>query len=322
MMSVEVAPGCRPARAFTLIECLVVISIIGLLVALLIPAVQIARESARKARCQNNLRQIGLGLLNYASSNGSLPPAMGNGGSSYLVVILPFEDQAVLFNAINFTLSLDSLAVANSTAGGTQISVYVCPSDPAEAPTTPGLGWASYAGSRGIGLQKYGEDGVFQFPPGRTTAISQISDGTSTTAMVSEWVLGTGSFLDRDPLRSIFHTLSRLDKPEQFDAFANLCHGLNIVTAKVSSYRKGLNWMHGEFGMTLYNHTMPVNDHSCLNGTGYQIGAWTAGSRHPGGANILFADGHARFSKQTVNPVIWRAIGSRNGGEVVSADSY
>ncbi len=281
-----------------------------------------AREASRKASCQNNLRQIGIGVMNYASSHERLPLAMGGTGYSFLFAILPYMDQTPLFNAVNAYFDASSLTPANSTAGGSAISLWLCPSDSVAVPEGAGLPWTGYAGSRGIGLQKYGEDGVFQFPPGTATSLQQVTDGTSTTAMASEWLLGSGPFDDRDPLRAIFQTSTRLDRPGQFEQFVALCHSLDVMTAKVNGHRKGLNWMHGEFGKTLYNHTMPLNDHTCLNGTGYQIGAWTAGSQHPGGANLLFADGNVRFMKDATAIQVWRAIGSRNGGEVVSADGF
>ncbi len=75
--------------------------------------------------------------------------------------------------------------------------------------------------------------------------------------------------------------------------------------------------MFGEFNFTLYNHTLSINDHSCTNGTRWQEGAWTATSQHGQGANVVFADGHASFLKDSIALEVWRALGSRNGGESV-----
>src|SRR5206468_407021 len=137
-------------RAFTLIELLVVIAIIGVLIALLLPAVQAAREAARRSQCTNNLKQIGLALANYESANGSYPPgAIGYGSGSNIdcahrrnhtmfAMILPYVEQKQAYDAINFMLPSNSVgpysfnvdgAFANATAYNTRISSYICPSD-------------------------------------------------------------------------------------------------------------------------------------------------------------------------------------------------
>lgn len=308
------------AAGFTLLEIMVVISIVAILLAMLIPAVQSARGAARRAQCLSNLRQIGIGVANYAASFDCLPMANAR-GHSFLVAILPHIDQKSLFNSINFEAGewdqKDNLA-----AVGTNLAVYLCASDPHEARSGGPFGWTNYAGSRGVGVQKYGENGAFSFPPGKTVKHRDFTDGLSTTVMVSEWVLGGGSSDNPDPLRSTFHTPRRLTEPDEFEEFASLCRDLDTATARVNRNHKGENWMHGEFGKTLYNHTLALNGRTCLNGSGYQTGAWTAGSMHPGGANVLFADSSARFIRQSTQLEVWRALGSRNGGETISRDAY
>ncbi|HEU5116922.1 MAG TPA: DUF1559 domain-containing protein, partial [Isosphaeraceae bacterium] len=128
----------RPGRSgFTLIELLVVIAIIGVLIALLLPAVQAAREAARRAQCVNNLKQLGLGLHNYESVAGTLPPAVvlagqGStvgwwGGWSVHGRILPFLEQGAAFNSINFAVHYEALP--NTTVAGMTLSTYLCPSE-------------------------------------------------------------------------------------------------------------------------------------------------------------------------------------------------
>lgn len=307
-------------RAFTLLECVVVISIVTVLLAILIPAVQSVRAMAKKTQCLNNLRQIGLGLSNYSASFSSFPMAHAK-GLSFHVMLLPFIEQVPLYNAINFN-SGGWNSVDNSTAYRANLSVYSCSADSHLTADQQDFGWTSYAGNRGVGGQKYGENGAFQFPPGKVVALREFTDGTSTTAAVSEWILGSGPNRDRDPLRGTFHTPEPRTQPDEFELFASTCHALDTATARTNHNRKGYNWMRGDFGKTLYNHTLSLNDHTCLNGSAYQQGAWTAGSRHPGGANVLFADSSAHFVRQSVDLSVWRALGSRNGGETISEDSF
>jgi len=307
-------------RAFTLLELLVVISIIGVLLALLIPAVQSARGMARKAQCLNNLRQIGLALSNYAATYDAFP-MVNSSGYSFLVPLLPHLDQAPLYHALNF--NGDGWASAMSATGvQTQLSVYLCPADPPPSWYETAFGWTSYAGNGGVGIQKYGHNGAFINSPGKCVSLREFTDGASATAAVAEWILGSGPNRDRDPLRGTFHTPEMLTQPDEFDQFAAACHSLDTATARTSLKRKGCEWARADYGMSLYNHTLTPNDHTCLNGSAYQQGAWTAGSRHPGGANVVFADASARSVRRTVDLAVWRALGSRNGGETVSSDAF
>src|SRR5262249_40421609 len=131
-------------RGFTLIELLVVIAIIAVLIALLLPAVQSAREAARRAQCVNNLKQIGLGMHNYESAQGSLPPGIRGGiWGTWLVFVLPYVEQQSLYNAWNSDGNNNTTAAAqgisygsafNITVTASRLNVYTCPSDVPQAP--------------------------------------------------------------------------------------------------------------------------------------------------------------------------------------------
>ena len=109
--------------------------------------------------------------------------------------------------------------------------------------------------------------------------------------------------------------------PADVGAFGSECHGLDPLLAQVESLGKGLDWTRNGFGYSLYNHVLGINDHTCTNAGLVDQGAWTAGSAHPSGANVLFADGHVAFVKDSISLPTWRALGTRNGGEVVSGDA-
>lgn len=301
---------------FTLIECIVVAFVLLLCLAIAAPAVMRIRERARKASCADNLHRIGLGLASYASAFGTLPPATGPRGASLHVAILPHLGATAAHNAINAEISLDAISEEHFTALQAAPDAFLCPSDSSES-EVGGREWTNYAGNRGVGVQRYGENGAFRFPHGRVVGYRDFADGTSNTSMASEWTLDGGRHDPRDPHLGIFHTPKSLDRPEQFAQFIDACDSLSPITGARSNKQKGVNWMHGEFCRTLYNHTMPINRKSCLNGSGYQVGAWTAGSRHPGGVHTLLADGSARFVGQSIALPLWHAIGSRNGGETL-----
>ena len=144
-------------RAFTLVELLVVIAIIGMLVALLLPAVQGARAAARRSQCQNNLRQLGLAVINYESTNSAFPAAvtaktddLKQGHHSGLTLLLPFIEQQNVFDAMN--LEEDWKSRINLQAAKTKITVYECPTSPSTLPVLNGgivAGVTDYAFSKG-----------------------------------------------------------------------------------------------------------------------------------------------------------------------------
>jgi prepilin-type processing-associated H-X9-DG protein len=309
------AGGMR--HAFTLIETLVAIFAIGMLLALLVPAVQMAREAARRASCASNLRQLALGLNNYCASQGVYPQGNSQRNYSIHVALLSHLERGNLYNSINFQFDSHFPATANITASISSPSLLLCPSDVAPPFAREVLRWTSYAGNSGIGVQKYGYNGAFATSFDPPIGPAKVVDGLSETVAMSEWSLGPGDFKSRDPIRATFHTPHRLAEPEEFGEFIGACRDLDTNRADVSPHFKGMSWMYGEFGYTLYNHTQQPNGKTCLNGTGYQIGAWTAGSQHPGGAYSAFLDGHVKFVRSPINVALWHALASRNGREVI-----
>jgi prepilin-type N-terminal cleavage/methylation domain-containing protein/prepilin-type processing-associated H-X9-DG protein len=321
-------------RGFTLIELLVVIAIIAVLIALLLPAVQAAREAARRAQCINNLKQMGLALHNYHDASLAFPSGYiaaslfkdgetdTSPGWSWASMILPQLDQAPLYSSINVALPVQ--AAANATGTRTLLNVFICPSDQPPGATfavSDGFGNTvatvaptSYAACTGndaadvaLGLNNDGSGNGLFF---RNSAIriAAITDGTSQTVMLEERAWGdsegtwTGAIAGGVILRGPFN-------PCPGSAFASYLAPCLVL---------------------VHCHLLNTNSDT-------DSGLDDPSSLHPGGANILFADGSVHFLKNItsdagVNPdgstrytpssLVFQALGTRAGGEVVSSDSY
>ena len=325
---------------FTLIEVLVVISIIGVLTGLLIPAVQAAREMARRAHCRNNLRQIGLALHAYASAVNVLPPSTNPRGFSIHAALLPYIEQQNLFNSTNFLVFAQ--ADDNVSTRYSLISAFICPSDlmprlqASSVGHTSTLAPTNYAGNGGTWPQSGGFTGAFQ-PSGDQSPIDgqslghpsqggfqAFTDGLSQTAAMAEWTLGDRKYRHPSLRRTIFSTADPINGNADLDRFAAACELLDISSARVDSTALGEEWVIGSPAWTLYNHTLNPGLKSCINGPSSLdwAGAFTAGSMHGQGANILYADGHVGFLKSSISSATWRALGTRNGGEVISEAAY
>ena len=358
---------CTPRRgpwAFTLIELLVVIAIIGALIALLLPAVSTARESARRAQCTHNLKQVGLALHNYLSAIGTFPPGRfnshvagrGNCWGAYSQILPQFEQQA-LFNSFNFRLapelepSLPS-ASANSTGASTFLAALLCPSDPVPAVliAVAGQGYASHNYNLNVGsnyplMEAFpaGFASPFTVSPNgpffenRGVGPAEFVDGMSNTVAASETLRSsTTSTYATDPSRVFLITGDNktTGPPLTSDTdYASLCLSLPRSTTQFQA-TKGVRWHYGAPGHSMYNHRRTPNDKGpdCRGGLPHSDKSdpnWSnlslnvaARSAHPGGVNALLADGSIRFVKDSVAPLVWQALGSRNGGEIHSSDAY
>lgn len=311
-------------RGFTLIEVLVAITIIGLLIALLLPAIQASREAARRMSCVNNLKQYGIALNQYATDYGTFPP--GDSGSthySFHAILLPYLEQTVVHNQINFNNVSILEAFFNKTVSGAYISTLMCPSDPYVTVFAPGLpnfpNKTNYAGNIGDDRILIRSNGMIGYKP---IGIQSAIDGLSSTVAMSEMLVSVKNQEDR--LRTVYYPSSETWGPvNSLELFTSRCRDLILFTPNQGS-SKGEIWLFGQHFHTLYNHMMPPNQPSCTFVPGrLSVGSSaTATSLHPGGVNALFADGHVQFVKQSVAANLWRAIGTRNGGEVVSATDY
>jgi prepilin-type processing-associated H-X9-DG protein/prepilin-type N-terminal cleavage/methylation domain-containing protein len=329
--------------AFTLIECLVVILIVGILVALLIPAVQSSREAARRVTCQNHVKQIGAALAVYQAARGRYPagtkPSDRPDGILFAAPmpfsafsdLLPFIDQMAAYNAINMSNQLSSgrivlyanaLSLGNSTVLETAFDVFLCPSD--GAGPSPGCNYRCSVGSQPYamgGREWVGGDGAF---PGLFAMSPQeFRDGLSFTVGVSERLRGSDEPGGFDHSRDLWYTayLESGQPIPDSQQTARICATLTSYHPP-SFVQNGRYWIGGIFGETLYNHVLVPNSRitDCsLNAPGPpgEISgcAITARSAHPGGVNVLFMDGSARFIGDSIEPSVWRAASTRAGGE-------
>lgn len=319
-------------RAFSLIEVLVVIAIVALLMALLFPAVQNAREAARRMTCRNHLHQISLAVQNYVSANGCFPPGSLNGqfgsGLSHLVLILPGVGQQTIFNAVNF--HLDGGNVANSTVARMSLDNYLCPSDLSpERPRSMDAGCTNYAGCAGSGNWDSPFDGICRSTLRGIIRPSDITDGTSSTACYSEWIRGhlVNGLVVWTPGDPYFGLIYKVDSPAATrDEFAQQCKSLPLTNPTLGGFGiLGMWWHMGGGGRSRYNHQLPPMSKSCfITGTQHPGGdlysAISAGSRHNGGVNLLFCDGSVHFISSDVDVGVWRAFASRNGGELIDQE--
>ena len=336
-------------RGFTLIELLVVIAIIAVLIALLLPAVQAAREAARRAQCINNLKQLGLAFNNYESSASVLPPAYVGAGTgntvawtngwSALARILPFLEQNSLFNSANFAIWKED--PPNSTAIQLTIMAFVCPSDPKSMPFLHDYGYAgvnSYGVCQGDWFVWGGFGGPYNraaFSTNQARRLAEFTDGTSQTMFVAEVKASQAAANCRA-------VLSKIQDPSNVPAPSAdpLTVGPEYNTCDPGvQFEFHTEWSDGNAHAAGFTTAWPPNKvirgtaawnlglDLDLNGANQEKGgpsfaAITSRSYHPGGVNTLFGDGSVRFTKSTINGLIWRALGTISGGEVISADQY
>lgn len=326
---------------FTLIELLVVVSLIGLLIGLLLPAVQSSRESARRARCASNLRQIGIALHNYHESSQvfplnwrgdlfsplGIPPGTVARPFGALPRLLPFLDQIPIYNSINFAEQNYPVASGggfpfprNSSAYTSRLEGFICPSD---SPNASMNAPCSYRGNNGIGpatgttMETYDSgNGFYTFAYPLSAA--SFPDGLSHTVAYSERLIGTGggekisSSRDFGEIRVFPNCIT-----------SNADYALSCCRVAASrafpAYRQGgFTWFLGDFECTLYNHAQTPNgripDAITMNSW---TGIVTARSLHPGGVNSLMSDGSVRWVSESIGRGVWRGLGTRNGDELV-----
>ena len=324
-------------RGFTLIETTVVVAILCLLVAILLPAVQAAREAARRTQCAANLQQIGLATQQYLATYDCFPSnTLGRGDFdqpqtfySVHLRLLPYLEQRVLYDATNFMAlnypdtwlttwpTADAVNSLNSTVQQQGVKLFLCPSDGGPF----GDIGVNYRGNAGTGPDgwtsgEYPDSGnglLSEFP---LVHPASVPDGLSHTALFSERLRGSNGptiNLQRDAFALLYPAYTTDDLILDARASAQASNTIHF-------YRHGHSWFWTGRERTLYNHAQVPNGSipDAIYASNLSArGMTTARSLHPGGVNVVMGDGSVRFITETIAQAPWRGLGTRNGHELV-----
>lgn len=334
----SIADQGAPRSGFSVIELLLTLTVIGVLIALIVPAVQSARESSRRAQCLNNLRQIALATLSFEGAHRHFPLSVeiGTGRSveNWVTDVLPYMDGAAFCET--FKGIQGDFVTGRGDPRWSEIELklletappgFHCPSDPLRL-----AGTLSYPGNAGTWVPQFGYNGIFReggkspevvLLTGQITA-ADVTDGLSNTMMVSEWLHGSDP-LPKSPVGSkvarrwIWHLPINVGQGADVETLVDHCRLVPKYAPEQFGWRRagalGYPWFYSPPGYATYYHAMTPNKASCkawVGGWGILGGLYTAGSLHINGVNAAFADGRAKFISDDVDPAVWRDYGSRS----------
>jgi prepilin-type N-terminal cleavage/methylation domain-containing protein/prepilin-type processing-associated H-X9-DG protein len=326
-------PRTGSRRGFTLIELLVVIAIIAVLIGLLVPAVQKVREAANRMSCTNNIKQMALALHGFHGANGTFPQSrstpldIGVPAVSFSVhtYILPFMELDTIYKTIDFTTDWGS--ATNTVPRGAVVKSYYCPSDPYLSRIPAGTAPSSYRANEGNShkfrpaVPDPSTNANLPEPNGpfylnQKLRFADIIDGTTNTAAFSERIIGdfSNSIATEDGDGFILAGQT----PATQDAAYTACQAADWKNLSFQGYSSnGGPWLAGGHASSCYQHSVPPFARQCLFPSNSSM-VTAASSAHPGGVNVSMMDGSVRFVPKGITITTWRAMGSRNGGEILA----
>ena len=347
----------RIRRGFTMIELMVVIAVLAILAGLLIPAIQSVRESSRRSKCMNNLRQFMSAMHHYHSMAGSFPIMNGTGYENLPVskatetrwgvfgahaYLLPYLDQGPLYASCNFVWGAwaghGEESYTNQTVWNTKLDIFLCPTDRLAGQDNLN----SYCGSYGNGTDPWAGSTNGIFANSEVYGVRDITDGTAFTIAVTESLVGDYGDLKakhRSVIAGVYgRQTDRLKFPDARTKLDTVMEAADFCSRKLSldgpgpNPNRGFRWAAGSPGLTMINIIIPPNSSRYTFGACRWDGFYHNGtdfghlfvptSNHPGGINVAFTDSSVRFIRDQIGQSTWMSLGSRNGGETITQDAY
>jgi len=330
----------RKRRAFTLVELLVVIAVIGILVALLLPAVQAAREAARRTMCQNNVKQIALAVHHFASAHKALPPSLlyfgpgdpRNSSWSPHARILPFLEEGALEAEIDYSIAYDSIYVGTDLLSSQRVATFLCPVEErdevrisGDVPTHYPLNYGFNHGDWFVFDPAMPEGGSGAFFPNSKLAFRNFIDGTNKTLMVAE-VKGYQPY---------FRDVGG-DFPDPAEQPGDVC----ALGGSFKADSGHTEWVDGRVHQAGFTATFPPNSFVACTQSGQEYdvdwnssregvsqtdktyAAVTSRSYHAGGVvNAAMMDGSIHVYRDNIDPAVWRAMATRDRSELIESSS-
>ena len=311
-------PSAVGSRGFTLVELLVVIAIIGILIALLLPAVQAAREAARRSQCSNNLKQLALAIHNYHDTHNALPPAgLASNDLSWRCLILPFIEQSALYDRFNFNEGAFGAGTNNEgpnklVHGLNRIEQFLCPSTEHEQATA---GSSTLADGRKTYVSHYyGVTGPVGINPATGVAYNVVGP-TNYGAFATEGVMSLNNHLKRVAMMHIKDGTSNTFLLGELSVF-------NYVGGSQSG-GDGSCWVRGSNYPTLSALAGAKNIEYGINmpSVSPKYNSICFGSEHPGGCHFAMCDGSVQFVSETIDMAVYKATASRARRETATVSS-